>query len=127
MTITDENLKTSSTSPLNVSSALALLLSSLRSNSGQTPADLAQAHGFDDCFHVIMSKSQLCGSENGVNGVQNGNGALCGQHQHSRKRMLTAMDTESMKKARRVESKMFMKCIYSFILLNLLSKTLVFW
>lgn len=112
-----KNLKTRSTSPGSVSSDPAPLSFSLRNNSGQTPADLAQAHGFDDCFHVIMSKSQLCGSEsgvNGANGAQIGNGAPCGQHQHSRKRLLTAMDTESMKKARRVESKMS-----AFLSLNL--------
>lgn len=81
----------------------SLVLTSLRNNSGQTPADVAQAHGFDNCFALIVSKSQLHGPENGVvNRAQIGHG----QHQNNgRKRLLNSMDAEGMKKARRVESK----------------------
>lgn len=78
-------------------------MTSLRNNSGQTPADVAQAHGFDNCFALIISKSQPHGPENGVvNRAQIGHG----QHQNNvRKRLLNAMDAEGMKKTRRVESK----------------------
>lgn len=70
-------------------------LPSLRNSSGQTPADVAQAHGFDDCFDLMVSRSQLHGPSPHQD-----------QHQHhSRKRLLAAMDTERLKKARRVESK----------------------
>ncbi|KAI3366250.1 hypothetical protein L3Q82_009726 [Scortum barcoo] len=73
----------------------------LRNASGQTAADLAHAHGFHDCFHLI-SKSQkhllqLSGLH--VNGVQNG-----GQVLLSRKRLLTTLDTDHMKKARRADN-----------------------
>ncbi|XP_078099432.1 ankyrin repeat domain-containing protein 10a isoform X2 [Sander vitreus] len=74
----------------------------LRNASGQTAAELAHAHGFLDCFR-LMSKTkkhllQLSGLH--VTGVQNGNGAPCGQGLLSRKRLLTAADTGHMKKAR---------------------------
>ncbi|KAM8722848.1 ankyrin repeat domain-containing protein 10-like isoform 2-T2 [Acanthopagrus schlegelii] len=77
----------------------------LRNASGQTAADLAHAHGFQDCFRFI-SKSQkhppqLSGH---VNGVQNGNGVPCGQDLLSRKRLLMDTDTGHMKKARRAEN-----------------------
>lgn len=80
-----------------------LALTSLRNNSGQTPADVAQAHGFHDCFDLLASKCLPHGPENGVvNRAHFGHS----QHQHhGRKRLLNATDNERMTKARRVERK----------------------
>ncbi|KAM3585095.1 uncharacterized protein V6R79_007353 [Siganus canaliculatus] len=75
----------------------------LRNASGQTAADLAQAHGYRDCFH-FFSKTQKQLSEFQLNGVQNGNQAPCGQELLSRKRLLTSMDTGHVKKARTADS-----------------------
>ncbi|XP_054915306.1 ankyrin repeat domain-containing protein 10a [Poeciliopsis prolifica] len=70
----------------------------LRNASGQTAADLAQAHGFHDCFCIISNaQTQL---------VQLGvlrDCAPCGQEQHCRKRQLTQKENHHMKKARRAE------------------------
>lgn len=85
-------------------------LFSLRNASGQTAADLAHAHGFHDCFRFISKTQKLSGVH--VNGVQNGNSGPCGEDLLSRKRLLDAVDTRDMKKARRAESK-------TFILLNI--------
>ncbi|XP_049919483.1 ankyrin repeat domain-containing protein 10-like [Epinephelus moara] len=74
----------------------------LRNASGQTAADLAHAHGFLDCFCLISKTKkhlQQCGGLH-VNGVQNGNGAPCGQGLLGRKRLLAAVDAGHMKKAR---------------------------
>lgn len=75
-------------------------LFSLRNASGQTAADLAQAHGFHDCFCIISNaQTQL---------VQLGvlrDCAPCGQGQHCRKRQLTQKENHHMKKARRAEGK----------------------
>nr|XP_046238512.1 ankyrin repeat domain-containing protein 10-like isoform X2 [Scatophagus argus] len=73
----------------------------LRNASGQTAADLAHAHGFHECF-CFISKTPLNGLE--ANGVQNANSAPCGRDLLSRKRLLTALDTGHMKKARRVDN-----------------------
>ncbi|KAA8579864.1 ankyrin repeat domain-containing protein 10 isoform X2 [Etheostoma spectabile] len=77
----------------------------LRNASGQTAADLAHAHGFLDCFGFISKTKkhllQLSGLH--VNGGQNGNSAPCGQGLLSRKRLLAAVDTGHMKKARGAE------------------------
>lgn len=73
-----------------------LVLTSLRNSSGQTPADVAQAHGFHDCFDLIVSKKLPLGPEDRL---VNHN-----QH-HSRKRLLNATDTERMKKAKKVDRK----------------------
>lgn len=82
---------------------LCLVLTSLRNNHGQTPADVAQAHSFHDCFDLVVSKSLPHGPENEVvNQAHIGHG----QHrQHGRKRLLNVTDTERMIKARRVERK----------------------
>lgn len=84
-----------------------LFLFSLRNASGQTAADLAHTHGFHDCFSYISKTQKHLLQLNGlhVNGVQNGNSALCGQDLTSRKRLLTGVDTGHMKKARRADSK----------------------
>lgn len=71
---------------------------SLQNTSGQTAADLAYAHGFLHCFHLI-SKSQLRALP--VNVVQNGDGAPCGLDLRSRKRLLTSVDSENSKRVRR--------------------------
>lgn len=68
---------------------------SLRNDSGQTAADLARAHGFLSCCHLITDN---------LNREQNGNSS-CGQALLSRKRLLTAVDTVHTKKAKRAESK----------------------
>ncbi|XP_053170470.1 ankyrin repeat domain-containing protein 10a [Scomber japonicus] len=74
----------------------------LRNANGQTAADLAQTHGFHDCSRFISNAQkhllQLSGLH--VNGVQNGNGASCGQIVLSRKRLLTATEAGYMKKAK---------------------------
>ncbi|XP_041822455.1 ankyrin repeat domain-containing protein 10-like isoform X2 [Chelmon rostratus] len=77
----------------------------LRNASGQTAADLAHTHGFHDCFSYISKTQKHLLQLNGlhVNGVQNGNSALCGQDLTSRKRLLTGVDTGHMKKARRAD------------------------
>ncbi|XP_010751489.1 ankyrin repeat domain-containing protein 10a isoform X2 [Larimichthys crocea] len=74
----------------------------LRNASGQTAADLAHAHGFHDCFRFISKTQKLSGVH--VNGVQNGNSGPCGEDLLSRKRLLDAVDTRDMKKARRAEN-----------------------
>ncbi|XP_044200194.1 ankyrin repeat domain-containing protein 10a [Thunnus albacares] len=75
----------------------------LRNASGQTAADLAQAHGFHDCSHFISNAHkhllQLSGLH--VNGAQNGNGQGLLSKAASRKRLLTATEAGHMKKARR--------------------------
>lgn len=71
---------------------------SLQNTSGQTAADLAYAHGFLHCFHLIY-KSQLRALP--VNEVQNGDGAPCGLDLRSRKRLLTSADSENSKRVRR--------------------------
>uniref|UniRef100_A0A3Q3VWJ7 Uncharacterized protein n=1 Tax=Mola mola TaxID=94237 RepID=A0A3Q3VWJ7_MOLML len=81
---------------------------SLRNASGQTAADLAHAHRFHDCFHLI-SKSQLSGLP--VSGAQKENSALCGQELNSRKRLLAAVHTGDMKKVRRADSKTFLQLV----------------
>ncbi|KAM4559656.1 ankyrin repeat domain-containing protein 10a [Odontesthes bonariensis] len=69
----------------------------LRNSSGQTAADLANVHGFHDCFCFISNArthlQQL--SELHVNCVQRGD---------SRKRQLTATEARHMKKARRADA-----------------------
>ncbi|XP_029307825.1 ankyrin repeat domain-containing protein 10-like [Cottoperca gobio] len=74
----------------------------LKNASGQTAADLAHGHGFLDCFHFISKTKkhllQLSGLH--VSGVHDGNTGPCGQGLLSRKRLLTAVDTGDMKKAR---------------------------
>ncbi|CAJ1087139.1 ankyrin repeat domain-containing protein 10-like isoform X2 [Xyrichtys novacula] len=77
----------------------------LQNASGQTAADLALAHGFHEGF-LLLSKTQkhlqqLAGVH--LNGVQNGNGAPCGQELHSRKRLLNAAESGHMKRARRAD------------------------
>ncbi|KAM9836270.1 ankyrin repeat domain-containing protein 10a [Aulostomus maculatus] len=78
----------------------------LRNASGQTAADLAKTHASRDCFHFICDaqKHLLQLNELHVNGVQNGNGAPCGQgllsRVASRKRLLAASENGHMKKAR---------------------------
>lgn len=85
----------------------SLVWFSLRNASGQTAADLAHTHGFLDCFRFISKTQkqllQLSGLH--VNGVQNGSRPPCGQGLLSRKRLLTALDTDHMKKARRADSR----------------------
>lgn len=81
---------------------IAFFSFSLRNTSGQTAADLAHAHGFHDCF-CLIAESQLSGSP--ANGVQNGDGAPCGQ---GRKRLLTAEGPGNAKKARRADSEFFL-------------------
>lgn len=65
-------------------------------------ADLAYAHGFHNCFHLI-SKSQLRGLP--VTEVQNGDSASCGLDLRSRKRILTPVDSKNSKKVRRAGGK----------------------
>ncbi|XP_045908919.1 ankyrin repeat domain-containing protein 10a isoform X1 [Micropterus dolomieu] len=78
----------------------------LRNANGQTAADLAHAHGFQDCV-LFISKTQKHLLQLGglhVNGLQNGNGDPCGPGLLSRKRLMTAVDTGHMKKAKKTDN-----------------------
>ncbi|GAA6216187.1 ankyrin repeat domain-containing protein 10 isoform X1 [Lates japonicus] len=77
----------------------------LRNASGQTAADLAHAQGFLDCFRFISNAQkhllQLSGLH--VNGAQGDNNP-CGQGLLGRKRLLNAVDSGHMKRARRADN-----------------------
>ncbi|XP_008428275.1 ankyrin repeat domain-containing protein 10-like isoform X3 [Poecilia reticulata] len=70
----------------------------LRNASGQTAADLAQAHGFHDCFCIISNAQTHLVQLRVLRDC-----APCGQGQHCRKRQLTQKENHHMKKARRAE------------------------
>ena len=87
----------------------SLLLFSLRNASGQTAADLAQAHGFHDCFCFLSDAQKHLQQLNAlhVNVVHSGNWIPFGHGLLSRKRQLTAVETHHLKKARRADGKKY--------------------
>ncbi|XP_028998337.1 ankyrin repeat domain-containing protein 10-like [Betta splendens] len=75
----------------------------LRNASGQTAADLAHAHGFLGCSHLIADDCKLQPSGLNKSGEMKGD-PVCGQALHSRKRLFSALDGGHAKKTRTAES-----------------------
>lgn len=83
----------------------SIFLFSLRNASGQTAADLAHAHGFLSCSHLIADDHKLQLQASGLcnNGEEKGDPPCC-QALLSRKRLLSAVDSGHAKKTRTAES-----------------------